>query len=92
MRESTIRGTEKNRYFSSVGWSDVRSWPQAVALAVDQDLDARTWGDGLVRTVKWGQRVLSAAEKLNGCCCALGRPSFWVQVDFIRISWASLDG
>lgn len=36
--------------------------------------------------------MLSAAEKLRGCCCALGRPSFWVPVDFIGISWASLDG
>lgn len=92
MRESTIRGIYQNCYFSSVGWGEVRSCPQALTLAVDQDLDARTWDGGLVRSVKWGRRVLSAAEKLRGCCCALGRPSFWVQVDFIGISWATLDG
>mgnify|MGYP000034608361 CR=1 FL=1 len=71
MRESTIRGIYQNCYFSSVSWIDVRSCPQAVALAVDQDLDARTWDGGLMRAVKWGggcfprQRNLAGAAALS---------------------------
>ena len=52
MRESTIRGIFQNRYFPSVGWGEVRSCPQALMIAVDQDLDARTWDGGLARSVK----------------------------------------